>query len=140
MTHPALDEDCSALRKLKLRMPLSYNQFSRAQKFVVQWSSERKSCPDMGGIFDLHGDPDGPEDTWVPYINPDTGSPGKVWHTVMPTCLRHTLTGQRWQLGESRGGKKFLNPDEEADLLELQEKSEGALTVDAVGDWLEERR
>jgi hypothetical protein len=52
-------------------MVLSYNQFSRAPKFVVQRSSEHKSHRDMAGILDEYGDPDGPEDTWVPHINPD---------------------------------------------------------------------
>jgi hypothetical protein len=35
--------------------------------------------------------------------------------------------------------KKFLNPDEEADLLEIQKKSEGVLTIEplTIGDWID---
>jgi hypothetical protein len=34
------------------------------------------------------------------------------------------------------GQVKFLNPDEEADLLEIQKKSEGVLTIERIGDWI----
>jgi transposase len=128
MAHPVVEEHCDTLQWFANEIPKSFATFSQAQKLVIQSLGQNMTYRAILNMFHPHGNPDC---DWAQETDIST--------SLVQTCLRRSMLGLRWELQMSKDRARLLNAGEAADLTDLVQR-EGSLTVEKVGQWIEERR